>query len=46
MAVGFVIVQGLAIALHLSRGEGRLVGLNIGLFVASGVTGWPAATAF
>ena len=45
-AVGFVILQVLATGLHLSRSEGRLVGLNIGLIVASGVTAWLAATAF
>lgn len=45
-AIGFVIVQGLAIALHLSRGEGRLIGLNVALVGVSGLTAWLAATAF
>ncbi len=25
---------------HLSRGEARLIGLNIGLLVAAGAAGW------
>ena len=39
-AIGFVVLQVLATGLHLSRGEGRLVGLNIGVIVLAGVTVW------
>lgn len=43
-AIGFLVIQIGAIALHLSRGEGRLIGLNIGLVVLVGVTVWLATT--
>ncbi|HEV7710773.1 MAG TPA: DoxX family protein [Asanoa sp.] len=43
-AVGLVAIQIGAIALHLSRGEARLIGLNIGLLVTAAVTVWLATT--
>jgi hypothetical protein len=43
-AVGLVVIQVGAIALHLSRGEARLIGLNIGLLVTAAVTVWLATT--
>jgi hypothetical protein len=39
-AVGFVLLQIGGISLHLSRGEGRLIGLNIGLLVMAAVAAW------
>ncbi|MEV6928679.1 DoxX family protein [Dactylosporangium sp. NPDC051485] len=44
-AAGLVLVQVGGIAVHLSRGEGRLIGLNIGLLAAAAVTVW-LGTAF
>lgn len=44
-AVGFVILQVLAAGLHLRRGEGRLIGLNVALIVVAAVAAW-LATAF
>jgi hypothetical protein len=41
-AAGLVLVQVGGIALHLARGEGRLIGLNIGLLAAAGVAVWLA----
>ena len=41
-AVGLVLIQVGGIAVHLSRGEGRLIGLNIGLLVAAAATAWLA----
>ena len=41
-AVGFVLLQVGATALHLSRGERENIGLNLGLVVAAGVTVWLA----
>ena len=35
-AAGLVLIQVGGIVLHLSRGEARLIGLNIGLLVAAG----------
>ncbi|MFF0138867.1 DoxX family protein [Streptomyces sp. NPDC005227] len=34
-AVGLVLIQVAGIAVHVSRGEARLIGLNIGLLVAA-----------
>ena len=40
-AVGLVLIQVGGIAVHLSRGEARLIGLNIGLLVtAAAPPGW------
>jgi hypothetical protein len=39
-AAGFVLIQVGGIAVHLSRGEARLIGLNIGLLVTAGVAVW------
>jgi hypothetical protein len=41
-AVGFVVLQVLATGLHLSRGEGRVTGLNVVLIVLAGVSAWLA----
>jgi hypothetical protein len=41
-AIGFVVLQVLAAGLHLSRREGRLIGLNIGIIVLAGLTVWLA----
>ena len=43
-AIGFVLIQVGAIALHLSRGEARLIGLNIALLVAAAATVWLGTT--
>ena len=43
-AAGLVLVQVGAIALHLSRGEARLIGLNVVLFVLAGVEIWLSTT--
>jgi len=43
-AVGLALIQVGAIALHLSRGEARLIGLNIALLVTAGVTVWLGTT--
>jgi len=43
-AVGLALIQVGAIALHLSRGEARLIGLNIALHVTAGVTVWLGTT--
>jgi DoxX-like family len=39
-AVGFLLLQIGATALHLSRGEAKLIGLNLGLIVTAAVTVW------
>ncbi|MFI5914289.1 DoxX family protein [Dactylosporangium sp. NPDC051541] len=39
-AVGLVLVQVGGIVTHLSRGEARLIGLNIGLLIAAAVLVW------
>jgi hypothetical protein len=44
-AAGLVLIQVGGIAVHLSRGEARLIGLNIGLLVTAGVAVW-LGTAF
>ena len=36
-AIGFVVLQVLATGLHLSRGEGRVTGLNAALIVSAAV---------
>ena len=41
-AAGFLVLQLLATALHLSRGEARLTGLNWVLIVLAGVEVWLA----
>jgi hypothetical protein len=43
-AIGFVLIQVGGIAVHLSRGEGRLIGLNIGLLVTAAVAVWLGTT--
>jgi hypothetical protein len=43
-AAGFLLLQLLATGLHLSRGEAKVVGLNIGLIVLAGVALWLATT--
>jgi hypothetical protein len=42
-AIGFVLVQVGGIILHLSRGEAKVIGLNIVLVVAAAVTVWLAS---
>ncbi|ROO84963.1 DoxX-like protein [Actinocorallia herbida] len=39
-AVGLVLIQVGGIAVHLSRGEARLIGLNIGLLAAAAGAVW------
>jgi len=39
-AIGLALVQVGALALHLSRGEARLVGFNLGVLAAAAVTAW------
>jgi DoxX-like protein len=41
-AIGLVLIQAGAIVVHLSRGEARLIGLNIALLAAAAVTVWLA----
>lgn len=43
-AIGFVVLQIGATTLHLSRGEGRLIGLNLALLALAAVTVWLATT--
>lgn len=43
-ALGFLVLQLLATALHLSRGEARVTGLNAVLVVLAGVVAWLATT--
>jgi hypothetical protein len=43
-AIGFVLIQVGGIALHLSRGEARLIGLNVVLLAVAAVTAWLATT--
>jgi DoxX-like protein len=43
-AVGLVLIQVGGISLHLSRGEAKLIGLNIGLLVLAGAEIWLATT--
>ncbi|GAA2645504.1 DoxX family protein [Dactylosporangium fulvum] len=39
-AIGLVLIQVGGIAVHLSRGEARLIGLNIGLLAAAAAVAW------
>jgi hypothetical protein len=41
-AIGLVLVQAGGIALHLRRGEAKMIGLNVVLFVLATVTVWLA----
>lgn len=41
-AIGLVLVQVGAIALHLSRGETKVLGMNVALLVLAGVLVWLA----
>ncbi|MFD0025969.1 DoxX family protein [Streptomyces sp. NPDC058382] len=43
-ALGLLVLQVLATALHLSRGEVKETGLNIALIVLAAVTAWLATT--
>jgi hypothetical protein len=43
-ATGFVLLQVGAISLHLRRGEARLIGFNIVLFVLAAVAIWLSTT--
>lgn len=44
-AIGFLVLQILATALHLSRGEAKVTGLNVALIVLAGIAAW-LSTAF
>jgi uncharacterized membrane protein len=43
-AIGLALIQAGAIAVHLSRGEARLIGLNIALLAAAAAAAWLATT--
>jgi uncharacterized membrane protein len=43
-AVGLVLIQVGGIAVHVSRGEARLIGLNIALLVAAAASAWLGTT--
>ncbi|TDD40651.1 DoxX family protein [Nonomuraea terrae] len=43
-AIGLVLIQVGGIAVHLSRGEARLIGLNIALLAAAAATAWLGTT--
>lgn len=43
-AIGLVLIQVGAIAVHLSRGEARQIGFNIVLLVAAAATAWLGTT--
>lgn len=43
-AIGLTVVQVGGIVVHVTRGEVKVIGLNIGLLVASAVTAWLATT--
>ena len=43
-ALGFLVLQVLAMGLHLSRGEVKETGLNVVLIVLAGLTAWLATT--
>jgi hypothetical protein len=43
-AAGLLLIQAGAVALHLSRGEAKLIGLNIALLALAGVAIWLATT--
>jgi hypothetical protein len=41
-AIGLVLIQVGGISLHLSRGEARMIGLNVALLILAGVEIWLA----
>ena len=43
-AIGLVLIQAGGIVVHLSRGEARVIGLNIALLVTAAATAWLATT--
>lgn len=43
-AVGLVLIQVGALSLHLSRGEIKVIGLNIGLLALAGIAIWLSTT--
>ncbi|MFG2437410.1 DoxX family protein [Streptomyces sp. NPDC048508] len=43
-AVGLVLIQVGGIAVHVSRGEARLIGLNIALLAAAAASAWLGTT--
>jgi hypothetical protein len=43
-AIGLVLIQAGAIVVHLSRGEARVIGLNIVLLAAAVATAWLGTT--
>jgi hypothetical protein len=43
-AIGLVLIQVGGITVHLSRGEARLIGLNIALLAAAAATAWLGTT--
>ena len=43
-AIGLVLIQAGGIVVHLSRGEARVIGLNIVLLVAAAVATWLGTT--
>ncbi len=43
-AIGLVLVQIGGIVTHVSRGETKVIGLNIALLIAAAVTAWLATT--
>ena len=43
-AIGLVLIQAGGIVVHLSRGEARLIGLNIALLVAAAAAAWLGTT--
>ncbi len=43
-AIGLVLIQVGGIFVHVSRGEARLIGLNIALLVTAAATAWLATT--
>jgi hypothetical protein len=43
-AIGLVLIQVGAISLHLSRGEAKMIGLNIALLALAGVAIWLSTT--
>ncbi|GAA2383254.1 membrane protein [Catellatospora methionotrophica] len=43
-SIGLLLIQVGGIAVHLSRGEARLIGLNIALLITAAATTWLATT--
>ncbi|MFI7499796.1 DoxX family protein [Streptomyces sp. NPDC049687] len=43
-AIGLLLIQVGGIVVHVSRGEARLIGLNIALLVAAGAAAWLGTT--